>query len=602
MKKIILFILLLYIPLMISAEEPKLEWQKSWGGSSNDHFYDFVRTQNNESIVVGETFSFDVENLENKGKGDAVILKYDKNGNLIWQKSWGGNDWDSFNSVILTLNNEYIVAGNSYSTDIEGNENKGKSDVNIVKYDHDGSVIWQKSWGGNKNDYFKKMILTKQEDLIVAVETTSTDIGDFNKTAKSDIVILKYNKNGDLIWQKSWGGNNYEYLYSLLLTKDDSFIVIGNSDSTDIEGISNNGGADAVIIKYDKNGNVIWQRNFGGAYYDSFHTVLLTSDDNFVIAGQYSSNNIEGIVIDEFNDNDFILLKIDQNGNVIWQKKGDGILYYWSETTKIAETQDGGIIVNGFISDSEEIEYTTVNTAYITKVDSEGNVVWNKNYDEEYLEYFNIIIPTKDNGILVSVEKYATEQGMEFYNGEEDAILLKYNKDGEIVWKEEWGGSNADIFKNIIASENEIVSLVYSYSTNLEGLTKTDIYDGIILKYLLNYDVERIIQEADNGKFDVAQQGNLGVINAQPNKGYEVDEIVIKDKEGNVLDVEVTEQEDGTLTFPLYTDVSVEVIYALAIDNPKTGILDVMTILIIGFIMSITGIFIVKNYNERLEL
>ena len=124
--------------------------------------------------------------------------------------------------------------------------------------------------------------------------------------------------------------------------------------------------------------------------------------------------------------------------------------------------------------------------------------------------------------------------------------------------------------------------------------------DIILVKYSIEYDLGNV--ETENGSAELKQEGKYGIITPTPNEGYEVDKIIIKDIDGNILDIETTKREDGTYSFELYTDVSIEVIYKEKIENPKTGILDVMTILIIGFIMSVTGIFIVKNYNERYEI
>ena len=123
--------------------------------------------------------------------------------------------------------------------------------------------------------------------------------------------------------------------------------------------------------------------------------------------------------------------------------------------------------------------------------------------------------------------------------------------------------------------------------------------DVFILKYSYEYNLENITTE--NGTSVVEQQGSKGIISPSPNEEYEVDKIIIKDKDGNVLDVKINKQEDGTYSFDLYTDVSVEVIYKEKIENPKTGIFDVITIIFVGLVMSLVGFFIVKRYNERLE-
>ena len=156
-------------------------------------------------------------------------------------------------------------------------------------------------------------------------------------------------------------------------------------------------------------------------------------------------------------------------------------------------------------------------------------------------------------------------------------------------------------FYNILQTQDGgfIVS-GYSWSTDIVGLPNKGGQDAIIVKYSIEYDLENVTTE--NGMSTAVQQGSKGIITPTPNEGYEVDTIIIKDKNGEVIDLEVTKLEDGTYSFDLFTDVSVEVTFKEKIENPKTGIFDVMTILIIGLLISLLGVTVVKVYNERYEM
>ena len=118
------------------------------------------QTEDGGYIVYGSSGSTDIEGLLIKD-GNAIIVKYDKDGNLLWQKSWGGNFLDGFKSVFQTEDSGFIVFGYSTSTDIEGLPNKGYDDAIIVKYDKDGNLLWQKSWGGKNYKFSYKKINLK---------------------------------------------------------------------------------------------------------------------------------------------------------------------------------------------------------------------------------------------------------------------------------------------------------------------------------------------------------------------------------------------------------------------------------------------------------
>ena len=170
----------------------------------------------------------------------------------------------------------------------------------------------------------------------------------------------------------------------------------------------------------------------------------------------------------------------------------------------------------------------------------------------------------------------------------------------QMEWQKSWGGNYEDYLNNVIETEDgSIILFGDSNSTDIEGLPNKG-SDIILVKYSIEYDLGNV--ETENGSAELKQEGKYGIITPTPNEGYEVDKIIIKDIDGNILDIETTKREDGTYSFELYTDVSIEVIYKEKIENPKTGIIDIITILIVGFMISISGLFLVKRYNERYEI
>ena len=543
MKKILLTILtlMLLIPFAINAEELKLDWQKTWGGSSGDEFYDILQTQDEEFVIAGYTKSTDVEGVLNNGRIDALIIKYDKVGNLVWQKSWGGNNNDYFYDILQTQDGGFIGTGYSESTDIEEITNKGRSDAIIVKYDKDGNMLWQKNWGGNSYDYFYDMIQTQDEGIIGVGFSYSSNIEGISNNGASDAVIVKYDKEGNLLWQKNWGGEDTDEFYDVLLTQDGGFIVAGYSASTDIEGLQINGYDDAVIVKYDKEGNMLWQKSWGGEDADYFNHMFQTQDGGFIVTADSDSTDIEGIENKGYED--AIIIKYDKDGNMLWQKSwgGNDTDYF----NNIVQTKDGGFIGLGY-SDS-------------TNVDGFQN------------------------------------------KGNSDAIIVKYDKDGNMLWQKSLGGNYDEEFYGIVQTQDGgFVGIGYSESTNIEGLINKGSSDAIIVKCSFEYDYE--VLEVENGTSVIEQQGPKGIITTNPNTGYEVDKILIKDKEGNILDVEITKLENETYSFDLYTDVSVKVIYKEKIENPKTGIIDFVSILFTGIIISLGGFVLVKRSNERYEI
>ena len=437
MKKILLTILtlILFVPFMINAEELKMEWQTSWGGNSWEKFSDILQTQDGGFIVYGSSESTDIEGLPNKGWSDAIIVKYDKDGNLLWQKSWGGNEEESFYDILQTQDGGFVVCAYSLSTDIVGLPNKGESDAIIVKYDKDGNLLWQNSWGGNDGEGFFDILQTQDGGFIVSGYSYSTDIEGLPNKGGEDAIIVKYDKDGNLLWQKSWGGNLRDGFSEILQTQDGGFIVSGYSQSTDIEELPNKGESDAIIIKYDKDGNVLWQKSWGGKSWEKFYDILETQEGGFVVCAYSLSTDIEGIENKGYED--AIIVKYDKDGNMLWQKSwgGNGD----DDFNGILQTQDGGFIVCAYSlsTNIEGIENKGYEDAIIVKYDKDGNMLWQNSWGGNNEEEFTGILQTQDGGYIVYGASGSTDiEG----KGSGDAIIVKYDKDGNLLWQKSWGG------------------------------------------------------------------------------------------------------------------------------------------------------------------
>ena len=659
-KLLILLSLLFFTPFVIKAEELKMDWQNSIGGNYSEGFSELLQTKDGGFIAYGFSRSTDIEGLPNKGGSDVIIVKYDKDGNLIGQKSWGGNDEEEFSELLQTEDGSFIAYGYSQSTDIEGLPNKGGRDAIIVKYDNDGNLMWQKSWGGNNWDVFHELLQTEDGGFIAHGYSNSTDIEGLPNKSAADVIIVKYDKNGNLMWQKSWGGDRFEGFSELLQTKDGGFIAYGYSLSTDIEGLPNKGDIDTIIVKYDKDGNLMWQNSWGGNAGEEFYELLQTEDGGFIAYGYSHSTDIEGLP--NKGESDVIIVKYDKDGNLMWQKSWGGnkgeafyellqvedggfIAYGYSHSTDIEglpnkgegdaiiakydkdgnllwqknwggnkteefydllQTKDGAFIAHGYSysTDIEGLPNKGAADVIIVKYDKNGNLMWQKSWGGDRFEGFSELLQTKDGGFIAYGYSLSTDiEGLPNKNESNfttDVIIVKYDKDGNLVWQKSWGGNEDEEFSELLQTKDGgFIAYGYSLSTDIEGFPNKENEDAIIVKYSIEYDLEIITTE--NGTSTAIQQGKYGVITPTPNEGYEVDKIIIKDKDGNVLDVEVTNQEDGLYSFELYTDVSVEVLFKGKIENPKTGIVDIITIIFIGFAISIFGFFIVKRYNERLE-
>jgi len=267
MKKVItLSLVLLLFSFLISGctkqnTTPSIQavWQKTFGGSYDDGAYSIQQTKYGGYIVAGLTNSFGAGNY------DVYIIKLNGNGNKVWEKTYGGSNNDEAFSIQQTKDGGYIVAGwtNSFGA--------GDWDVYIIKLNGNGNKVWEKTYGGSNNDEAFSIQQTNDGGYIVAGWTNSFGAGGWI----ADVYIIKLDGNGNKVWEKTYGGSDYDGAYSIEQTKDGGYIVAGLTNSFGA------GDWDVYIIKLDGNGNKVWEKTYGGSNDDGVISIQQTTDGGY---------------------------------------------------------------------------------------------------------------------------------------------------------------------------------------------------------------------------------------------------------------------------------------------------------------------------------
>ena len=309
--------------LKIFIEDKFVQFAKNFGGNASDYFEDIIYIEDNY-IVVGRSKSTD-EDLSglNKGNYDAIIVKYDIDGNILWKKNFGGSQYEFFENVLIDTDG-YITIGYSFSTDGDlSGLNKGNIDAIIVKYDLNGNVLWKKNFGGSSSDYFQKIIETEGGYITVgSSQSSDKDLSGLNK-GNTDAIIVKYDTNGNVLWKKNFGGSNIDKFEDIIQTVD-GYIAVGQSASTNgnlTVGL-NKGSDDGIIVKYDLNGNVILRKNYGGSSTDIFRSII-NYNNEYIVVGQSNSTNGDTTGINK-GGFDGIIVKYDANFNVLAKQNYGG--------------------------------------------------------------------------------------------------------------------------------------------------------------------------------------------------------------------------------------------------------------------------------------
>jgi Secretion system C-terminal sorting domain len=268
-----------------------LQWQKSLGGISNDGAQDIKTTSDGGYLVAGYTQSNNGDVSGNHGGQDAWVVKLDATGTIQWQKSMGGSVTDSASSIQITADGGCVVAGGSKSINGDVTENHGDFDFWIVKLDATGSIQWQKSLGSTADDRAQSVQITSDGGYIVAGCSYATNDGNVTGNHGGyDFWIIKLDVSGNLLWQKSFGGSNIDQARSVQTTSDGGYVVAGYSNSTNGDAAVTHGVAlDYWVIKLDATGTLQWQKSMGGSFADSAYAINTTSDGGYVIVGDTPS-------------------------------------------------------------------------------------------------------------------------------------------------------------------------------------------------------------------------------------------------------------------------------------------------------------------------
>lgn len=397
MKKIILLLTFLVIYKLQNgnAQAPSIQWQSTLGTG-----YDPTIRQTNDGGYI--TAGYSDSNNGNHGSTDYWVVKLDIYGSIMWQKSFGGTDQDICTSIELTDDGGYIVAGRSYSNDINVSAHHGSTglpDYWIVKLDSLGNIIWQKSLGGTDSDNASSIQQTNDGGYIVAGFSSSNNGDLTGNHGDYDYWIVKLDNSGNILWQKSLGGTGSDEAYSIRKTVDGGYVIAGATNSMDGNVSGNLGGWSGWIVKLDAFGNLLWQKTYPG-YGDDYvaRSIKQTIDNGFIIAGAISNGG-----------RNYFIVKMDSLGNIIWQKSLGGTGD--EAALSIQQTNDNGYIVAGYsISNNGDVTGNHGGFDYwIVKLDSSGNLSWESSLGGPFHDIGNCVQQTNDGGYIISGAKNYSE-------------------------------------------------------------------------------------------------------------------------------------------------------------------------------------------------
>ncbi|KAA3625081.1 MAG: hypothetical protein DWP94_01785 [Flavobacterium sp.] len=225
-------------------------WRRYFGGSNNDRSYDVVQTDDGGFLMIGASESDDFDKLDPKGSYDFWVVKVSAGGDNVWSKSFGGSEIDVAYGVTQTTDGNYMIVGDTRSTDQDVTNPLGNADLWVVKFNkNNGAIIWQKTYGGTEFESARSVERLPNGTYLISGSTRSAN-GDVSMNiGQNDAWVLIINENGELQYQKTAGGTSLDFAEGAIQTTDNKLIVVGNTESNDIDITVNRGIKDLLLIK-----------------------------------------------------------------------------------------------------------------------------------------------------------------------------------------------------------------------------------------------------------------------------------------------------------------------------------------------------------------
>ena len=363
---------------------------------------------------------------------------------------------DSYNAIAVN-ENSLVLAGNSdfkYSNDNSYSEN---SRGKLIKYDERGNLIWEKKYEKGISTTFNDIVEVSDGYIVVGT-------GVFTKEEKSnegrEAFIVKFTKDGEVVWEKF-----YQVLtntgFNKVISLSDGYVAVGQSIYANME-LGNHETGGGIIVKYDNEGNEVWHANHGGTKSGSFNDVV-EANGNFYVVGKDGADSGN-------------IVKFNANGEYQWHKN-----YSYTDSyglTGLTRVGDSLYAVGSKkvfdkeVTDDDD-RFTTNTDALLLKYDLDGNVLYEKTFGGNSYERYNKIMAYR-NYLYVVGHICSHDAGLKVTTDKDDemtGLIVKYDLNGNAIKKATFGGSNNDNLTGVATDSTSFYIVGYSNSDDGNMLT-----------------------------------------------------------------------------------------------------------------------------------
>lgn len=373
-----LFTLLLISTWPSCAQAPDTLWTRTYGGWDSDEAYSVAVTPDGGCALAGYTYSFGA------GDADFYLIKVDSVGNLQWQRTYGGSEWDMAYAMKCLPGGGYILCG---VTESFGNGTPVYTNGYVVRIDDAGDTLWTRTYGGIDNEQFNGLTTTPDGGFVFIGSTESFGSGG------DDFYIVCTDSSGNELWNAVLGGHYTEIARAVAQTNDGGFLVVGRGDSFAA------GRGNIYLAQLTSAGDTVWTRNISNGaieVYESARSINIVSSGDAFLCGSFTQTPSEP-------DKAYVV-RINANGDTLWTHPFGDILYS-SRSRNARLTPDGGIVLTGITGDPSPFSHYENTIA--ARLSGDGTVLWDTIYGQPLADWGNDIEVLSDGGYLIA-GAYAT--------------------------------------------------------------------------------------------------------------------------------------------------------------------------------------------------
>jgi hypothetical protein len=326
----------------------------------------------------------------------------------------------------------YLLAGMTTSSGI------GYVDSFLMKLDKLGHKKWENTFGGQNDDRIFSVIMAENGDFAAAGYTSSFGAGN------NDFYLIRTDPNGNLKYAKTFGGKGRDEAYSIVETPDGGFLLAGLSDSFKKRDIY-----DIYLVRTDSEGNSLWTRAIGGKRSDQAACVIDSKDNGFIVAGTTSSFGVK--------NNNIIMIKVDGRGNTLWMKTYGGPDD--DSCSGVIKLSSGNYALIGTSTSGQKKDSDIL----LLETDSMGNSLWSKTFGGPGVDQGVTVRECNDGSMVIG----ATSESYSY--GSSDIALIKTDSSGNTLWIRHYGGKGDDYLGNIQVQEDGGIAAAGWVNTGTRG-------------------------------------------------------------------------------------------------------------------------------------